>query len=105
MTLNLPGDLDMLSMIKSSPRFVDVYVPLQIDSVMKDSPASKLGLTKGDQILAINNKKVVSFNEFQIELGRVEDVLAAAETPQDNAAAHQALTVQNRRPGLRDHRL
>ena len=80
-TLNLPGDLDMLSMIKSSPRFVDLYVPLQIDSVMKDSPASKLGLAKGDKILAINNKKVVSFNEFQIELGRVEDVLASAETP------------------------
>lgn len=57
MTLNLPGDLNMLDMIKSSPRFVDVYVPLQIDSVMKDSPASKLGLTKGDKILAINNKR------------------------------------------------
>ena len=33
-TLNLPGDLDMLSMIKSSPRFVDLYVPLQIDSCL-----------------------------------------------------------------------
>ncbi|MCE6982827.1 RIP metalloprotease RseP, partial [Pseudomonas frederiksbergensis] len=41
--------------------------------------------------LAINNKKVVSFNEFQIELGRVEDVLASAETPQDSA---RALTAQ-----------
>ena len=48
-------------------------------------------MTKGDQILAINNKKVVSFNEFQIELGRVEDVLASAETPQDSA---RALTAQ-----------
>ena len=54
MSLNLPGDLDMLSMIKESPRFVEVYIPLQIDSVMKDSPASKLGLAKGDKILAIN---------------------------------------------------
>ena len=54
MSLNLPGDLDMLSMIKESPRFVEVYIPLQIDSVMKDSPASKLGLVKGDKILAIN---------------------------------------------------
>ena len=27
------------------------------------------------------------------------------QMPQDNAAAHQSLTVQNRRPGLRDHRL
>ncbi len=38
---NLPGDLNMLEMIKESPRFVEVFVPLQIDSVMQDSPASK----------------------------------------------------------------
>ena len=84
MSLNLPGDLDMLSMIKESPRFVEVYIPLQIDSVMKDSPASKLGLAKGDKILAINGKKVESFNDFQLELGRVGDVLASASTHQDS---------------------
>lgn len=84
MSLYLPGDLDMLSMIKESPRFVEVYIPLQIDSVMKDSPASKLGLAKGDKILAINGKKVESFNDFQLELGRMSDVLASASTHQDS---------------------
>ena len=87
MSLNLPGDLDMLSMIKESPRFVEVYIPLQIDSVMKDSPASKLGLAKGDKILAINGKKVESFNDFQLELGRMSDVLASASTHQDSVKA------------------
>ena len=87
MSLNLPGDLDMLSMIKESPRFVEVYIPLQIDSVMKDSPASKLGLAKGDKILAINGKKVESFNDFQLELGRVGDVLASTSTHQDSVKA------------------
>lgn len=87
MSLNLPGDLDMLSMIKESPRFVEVYIPLQIDSVMKDSPASKLGLAKGDKILAINGKKVESFNDFQLELGRISDVLASASTHQDSVKA------------------
>ena len=87
MSLNLPGDLDMLSMIKESPRFVEVYIPLQIDSVMKDSPASKLGLAKGDKILAINGKKVESFNDFQLELGRMSDVLASVSTHQDSVKA------------------
>ena len=75
MSLSLPGDLDMLSMIKDSPRFVEMYIPLQIDSVMKDSPASALGLAKGDKILSVNGKKLDSFNDFQLELGRVDDVL------------------------------
>ena len=91
MSLNLPGDLDMLSMIKESPRFVEVYLPLQIDSVMKDSPASKLGLAKGDKILALNGKKVDSFNEFALELGRINDVLASTSSHQDSV---KALTAQ-----------
>ncbi len=91
MSLNLPGDLDMLSMIKESPRFVEIYLPLQIDSVMKDSPASKLGLAKGDKILALNGKKVDSFNEFQLELGRINDVLASTSSHQDSV---KALTAQ-----------
>ena len=87
MSLNLPGNLDMLSMIKESPRFVEVYIPLQIDSVMKDSPASKLGLVKGDKILTVNGKKVESFNDFQLEMGRVNDMLTAATSHQDSVKA------------------
>ena len=87
MSLNLPGDLDMLSMIKESPRFVEVYIPLQIDSVMKDSPASKLGLVKGDKILTVNGKKVESFNDFQLEMGRVNDMLTATTSHQDSVKA------------------
>ena len=91
MSLNLPGDLDMLSMIKESPRFVEVYIPLQIDSVMKDSPASKQGLVKGDKILTVNGKKMESFNDYQLEMGRVNDVLTAATSHQDSV---KALTAQ-----------
>ena len=91
MSLNLPGNLDMLSMIKESPRFVEVYIPLQIDSVMKDSPASKLGLVKGDKILTVNGKKMESFNDYQLEMGRVNDVLTAATSHQDSV---KALTAQ-----------
>ena len=87
MSLNLPGELNMLDMIKESPRFVELYVPLQIDSVMKDSPAAKIGLEKGDEILAVNGKKVDSYNELTEELGRIDDMLSVAQTPKDSLKA------------------
>ncbi len=77
----------MLDMIKETPRFVEVFVPLQIDSVMQDSPAAKVGLKKGDRILNVNGKKVDSYNELTEELGRVDDVLSVAQTPKDSLKA------------------
>ncbi len=86
-SIQTPGDLNMLDMIKETPRFVELYVPLQIDSVMKDSPAAKVGLKKGDEILAVNGKKVSSYNELTEELGRVDDMLSVAKTHQDSVKA------------------
>lgn len=86
-SINTPGDLNMLDMIKQTPRFVELYVPLQIDSVMKDSPAAKIGLQKGDKILAVNGKKVDSYNELTEELGRMDDQLSVAATSKDSLKA------------------
>ena len=87
MSLSLPGDLNMFNMIKESPRFVEPYLPLRIDSVMQGSPAAKLGLTKDDKLLSINGKEVSSFNDFQVELGRVDDLLSAASSRKDSLRA------------------
>ena len=83
-SVSLPGDLNMLDMIKSTPRFVELYMPLQIDSVMKDSPAAKIGLKKGDKILAVNGKSVNSYNELTQELGRLDDVLSTTRSHKDS---------------------
>jgi len=77
----------MLDMIKENPRFVELYVPLQIDSVMPGSPAAKIGLSKNDQIWAVNGKKVESYNDLTEELGRMEDLLSVAQTKQDSLKA------------------
>lgn len=84
MSLSLPGDLNMLNMIKNTPRFVEIYQPLQIDSVMPNTPAAKMGLKKGDKILAVNGKFVNSYNEFTEEMGRIEDQLSVAQTKADS---------------------
>lgn len=84
MSIKLPGELNMLNMLKSNPRFVEVFHPLQIDSVMAGSPAAKAGLKQGDSILSINGKKTDSFNDFQEELGRLDDQLSVARSKKDS---------------------
>lgn len=84
MSLSLPGDINMLDMLKHSPRFVEIYAPLRIDSVMKGSPAEKMGLRTTDRILSVNGRKVASYNELTEELGRVEDQLSVATTRKDS---------------------
>ena len=84
MAITLPGDLNLLDMIKSEPPFVRPLVPTEIDSVLSDTPASKMGLKKGDMILAVNGKAVDSWNEFTYEIGKLNDVVTAKGTKEDS---------------------
>ena len=102
-SISLPGDLNMLDMFKQTPRFVELYVPLQIDSVMNGTPADKIGLKKGDKILAVNGEKIGSYNELTEVLGRVDDVLSVAKTHQDSVKALSgSLTLLRAVPGVTD---
>ena len=84
MSLQLPGDINLLGMLKAEPSFVRPLIPAEIDSVMADTPAASIGLQKGDRILAINNKTVDSYNEFTDQLGILEDMMTAAKTHDDS---------------------
>jgi len=84
MSLTLPGDLNLLDMLKTEPRFVTPITPAEIDSVITDTPASEIGLRKGDKILAINGKAVDSYNEFTDQIGVLQDMLTTAKTTADS---------------------
>ena len=84
MSLQLPGDINLLGMLKAEPSFVRPLIPAEIDSVMADTPAASIGLQKGDRIVAINNKTVDSYNEFTDQLGILEDMMTAAKTQDDS---------------------
>ena len=84
MEIALPGDLNLLDMLKTEPVFARVYMPAVIDSVLPDSPADHIGLQRGDRITMIGNKQVESFGQITDELARLSDVLAAATTAADS---------------------
>ena len=90
MSLPMPGNLDLLNMLKSSPRFVMIMMPNTIDSVMPNSVAAKAGLRAGDKIVAFAGKPIDSQNDFNYEKERLGDILAAATTPADSAKALNA---------------
>ena len=82
MTIALPGDLNMLGMLKSDPTFVSPLIPAEVDSVVPQSPADKAGLKKGCTIVSLNGKPIDSFNSFRYEIGRLDDLLTVAKSSQ-----------------------
>ena len=96
MTLRLPGNLNLLGMLKAEPSFVRPLIPAEVDSVMADSPAASIGLQKGDKIVAINDKAIDSYNEFTDQLGILEDMMSAAMTKEDSMKVRTATIVFDR---------
>ena len=96
MALNLPGDINLLGMLKAEPSFVRPLIPAEVDSVMADSPAATMGLQKGDKIVAINGKPIDSYNEFTDQLGILEDMMTAAKTQADSLKVRTATIVFER---------
>ncbi len=93
MTLSLPGDINLLSMLKSVPNFCRPFVPAEIDSILPGSPAEKAGIKKGDKILAVNGIAVDSWNEFTEQTGRLADQMTEAKTTADSLRLRTASIV------------
>ena len=103
LTINTPGDLDLLTMLKNVPMFVQPYVPVVVDSVSPKSAAERMGLQKSDRILSLNGKQIDSFSAFTYEAGRSTDMFTCAQTHADTVKALAAvLTVERQVEGKTD---
>lgn len=101
-TISLPGNLNLLNMIQNKPAFAMPFIPNRIDSVMNDSPAASIGIEKGDKIVAINGKDVDSWNEINLELSKLADVMGSAETHEDSMKVRNTSIVLAKKDGVRD---
>ena len=96
-SIALPGDMDMLPMIKTRPYFVEPFIPAQVDSVMSGSPAARAGIKAGDLIRTVNGKKIETWSDMNYQMGVLDDVMSVKNTHKDSLAARSVvLTVQHK---------
>ena len=77
MQISLPGDLNMLEMIKSQPPFAAPLMESLIKQVVPESAAAKAGVRNGDKIVNINGTPIHTVNEFAMVRATMDDVLKA----------------------------
>ena len=102
LTITMPGDLNMLEMVKQQPRFVDVLVPSKVDSVVPKSAAAQAGILPGDMIVGFNGKSFNTVNDFSIIRGSLDDVLVQASHADSVRLRQATLVVQRSATGQTD---
>ena len=86
-TIKLPGELNMLNMLKVTPRFCEVFVPSVVDTVPAGTPAAKIGIQKGDTIVKLGKADIDCWATFTYEAGRLTDALVDCKTKADSVKA------------------
>lgn len=89
-------ELSLLDVAKEDPMFVDVFYPNVVDSVLPDGGFAKVGIQKGDSLIAFNGKEMTSWNEF---LDNMAELKAKAELEKKTSVA---FTLVYSRAGVRD---
>ncbi len=95
----IPEDLSLLTIGNEKPVFVDFLYPAVIDSVLPDYPGARVGLQKGDSLLAVNDSTVHSWNEFKQILS---DLKFKADAVPEKADQWRNITLQVAREGCVD---
>ena len=62
-------EISLLDIAKGEPMFISQLIPNVIDSIIPNSAFAKLGIQKGDSLIAMNGKEINSWNSFVEKLG------------------------------------
>ncbi len=81
--ISLPGDMDLIGMLKDVPPFMRVCIPATIDSVAMGGAAEQAHMKKGDKVISINGQDASTYNKLVDILSTLQDKLADATTAAD----------------------
>ncbi len=93
-TITMQGELNLLTMLEA-PRFASELIPMEVDSVLPNTPAAKIGLKRGDTITSLNGASVADFNEFQWALAALPQSLTAESFAEDSLKVRTVSLVIN----------
>ena len=94
-TLKMPAKQNMLEMATSNPPYAQMLLPLQIDSILPESPAQQAGLHKGDVITQINDTPIDDFNDLAYQLSVFATSLNQESTAADSLRLRTITLVVN----------
>lgn len=84
MTIKLPGDINLLGMLKTDPMFMRPFIPSVIDSVMPGTEAARLKLVKGDRITSVNKDSIDCWSTFNTCMNKLAERLDGVKTIDDS---------------------
>ena len=93
-TIKMPEGMNMLTMLEE-PRYVSELIPMQIDSVLPNSPAMEMGLKKGDAITSINGNVVADYNELMWQIASLMQKVDDESIADDSLKARTVNVVIN----------
>lgn len=99
-TLRMPKDgLNLLQMVNSQPRFMEMLLPAIADSVLEGTPAARAGITKGTHILAVDGTPISTKNEYDSLFLRRTDVLSMEDCSHADSLRMRRMTLVFQTPG------
>lgn len=94
--LAMPEKMNLLEMLQQEPMYAEMLLPMNIDSIIPNTPADKIGLKRTDKITAVNGEEIQDFNDFKLQLLYIQDALNEQSTPADSLKARTiALTINH----------
>lgn len=102
MSIALPGDLNLLDMLRHDPRFIAPLTPAKVIDVLPGSPAERAGMQSGDSITSIGGVPIDSYNELTFRTACLGDLLATMSTRADSLRVRTTNITVVRQSGAAD---
>jgi regulator of sigma E protease len=71
--LDIPVPEEIIAPLLKSTGFITVRIPFIVDDFTKESTAPAAGIQKEDQIIGINDKNIMFFDQFRTELSKYKN--------------------------------